>query len=171
MTITLAGGGYPATLTARKRRYSSTAVGFPIRYDLSAHSQDISGVFPSWERARFACTYVCPHAKCDYQAYELPSSALLATTILLATAYSTPSAVLIFCSFAASLFVGLALRIPIVQSVSSLLCPPLLSQFCSWLACGSLGSHLKTCTVDYPFVQHSLRTRSEHIQSTFSHSS
>ena len=45
-------------LTYRKRRYSSTAVGFPIRNDLSAHSQGISGVFPTWERTRRAPTYV-----------------------------------------------------------------------------------------------------------------
>ena len=167
MIITLAGGGYPATLTARKRRYSSTAVGFPIRNDLRAYSQGISGMFPSWERARFACTYVCPHAKCDFQAYELPSSALLATSILLATAYSTPSAVLIFCSFAASLFVGLALRIPNELTVSSLPYPPLLLEFCSWLARGSLGIHLETCTVLAAPVLCTLRARSVHIQSTF----
>ena len=147
MIITLAGGGYPATLTARKRRYSSTAVGFPIRNDLRAYSQGISGVFPSWERARFACTYVCPHAKCDFQTYELPSSALLATSILLATAYSTPSAVLIFASFAASLFVSLELRIPNELTINTLPYPPLLSEFCLWLARGSLGIHLETCTV------------------------
>ena len=157
-----------AGIPPRKRRYSSTAVGFPIRYDLSAHSQGISEGFPSWERARFACTYVCPHVKCDYQSYELPSSALLATTILLATAYSTPSAVLIFCSFAASLFVGLALRKPIEQTVNTRSCPPLLSEFC-WRFCwGSLGSHLESCTVDSSSVLYTFRTRLVHVQSTFS---
>ena len=45
-------------ITAKKRAYSSTPVGFPIRYDLSAHSQGISGVFPTWERTRRAPTYV-----------------------------------------------------------------------------------------------------------------
>ena len=163
-----ADGGFPASIPPRKRRYSSTAVGFPIRNDLSAYSQGVSEVFPSWERARFACTYVCPHVKCDFQAYELPSSALLATSILLATAYSTPSAVPIFCSFAASLFVGLALRIPNELTVNSLPYPPLLSEFCSWLACGSLGIHLESCTVDLSSVLCTFRTRSEHIQSTFS---
>ena len=50
--------GFPCDITAKKRRYSSTAVGFPIRNDLSAHSQGISGVFPTWERTRRAPTYV-----------------------------------------------------------------------------------------------------------------
>ena len=50
--------GFPCDITAKKRRYSSTAVGFPIRDDLSAHSQGISGVFPTWERTRRAPTYV-----------------------------------------------------------------------------------------------------------------
>ena len=45
-------------ITAKKRRYSRTAVGFPIRNDLSAHSQGISGVFPTWVRTRRAPTYV-----------------------------------------------------------------------------------------------------------------
>ena len=44
--------------TAKKRRYSSTAVEFPIRNDLSAYLQGISATFPTWERARLACTYV-----------------------------------------------------------------------------------------------------------------
>ena len=166
-----ADGGLPASIPPRKRRYSSTAVGFPIRNDLSAHSQGISEGFPSWERARFACTYVCPHAKCDIQPYELPSSDLLSTLVHVATAYSTPSAVLIFCSFAASLFVGLALRIPNELTVNSLPCPPFLSEFCYRFCRGSLGSHLESCTVEYLSVQHSLRTRSVHIQSTFSPSS
>ena len=50
--------GFPCDITAKKRRYSSTAVGFPIRNDLSAHSQGISGVFPTWVRTRRAPTYV-----------------------------------------------------------------------------------------------------------------
>lgn len=43
---------------AKKRRYSSIAVEFPIRNDLSAHSQGISSMFPSWERAHRAPAYV-----------------------------------------------------------------------------------------------------------------
>ena len=50
--------GFPCDIPAKKRRYSSTAVGFPIRNDLSAHSQGISGVFPTWVRTRRAPTYV-----------------------------------------------------------------------------------------------------------------
>ena len=50
--------GFPCDIPAKKRRYSSTAVGFPIRDDLSAHSQGISEVFPTWVRTRRAPTYV-----------------------------------------------------------------------------------------------------------------
>ena len=45
-------------ISAKKRAYSSTPVGFPIRNDLSAHSQGISEVFPTWMRTRRAPTYV-----------------------------------------------------------------------------------------------------------------
>lgn len=50
--------GSADAFSAKKRRYSSTAVGFPIRDDLSAYLQGISAPFPTWERARLACTYV-----------------------------------------------------------------------------------------------------------------
>ena len=50
--------GFPCNIPAKKRRYSSTAVGFPIRNDLSAHSQGISEGFPTWMRTRRAPTYV-----------------------------------------------------------------------------------------------------------------
>lgn len=50
--------GFPCDIPAKKRAYSSTPVGFPIRNDLSAHSQGISEVFPTWERTRRAPTYV-----------------------------------------------------------------------------------------------------------------
>ena len=50
--------GFPCDIPAKKRRYSSTAVGFPIRNDLSAYSQGISERFPTWMRTRRAPTYV-----------------------------------------------------------------------------------------------------------------
>ena len=50
--------GSPDAFSAKKRAYSSTPVGFPIRDDLSAYLQGISATFPTWERARRACTYV-----------------------------------------------------------------------------------------------------------------
>ena len=85
MTITLAGGGSPTALYAQKRRYSSTAVGFPIRYDLRDYSQRVSGVFPSWVGARCACTYVYAHGiafklsesrqpQCSLSTCNLPTS-------------------------------------------------------------------------------------------------
>ena len=43
---------------ARERRYSSTAVGFPIRNDQKADCQRVSRRFPTWERARHAGAYV-----------------------------------------------------------------------------------------------------------------
>lgn len=52
------GVGSIDAFSAKKRRYSSTAVGFPIRDDLSVYLQGISATFPTWERARLACTYV-----------------------------------------------------------------------------------------------------------------
>ena len=50
--------GFPCDISAKKRAYSSTPVGFPIRDDLSAFLQGISAPFPTWERARRACIYV-----------------------------------------------------------------------------------------------------------------
>lgn len=70
MITKLAGGGSPTALSATKRRYSSTAVGFPIRFDLRGYSQRVSGVFPSWVGARCACTYVYAHGI----AFELSES-------------------------------------------------------------------------------------------------
>ena len=58
MTTMPAVAGFPCDITAKKRRYSSTAVGFPICNDLSANSQGISEVFPTWMRTRCAPTYV-----------------------------------------------------------------------------------------------------------------
>ena len=52
--------------TAKKRRYSSTAVGFPIRIDQKPHSERVSRGFPSWERARRAPIYACGREKVKY---------------------------------------------------------------------------------------------------------
>ena len=71
MTITLAGGGSPTALSAQKRRYSSTAVGFPIRYDLRAFIQGICGVFPSRMRARRAPAYERRVEKCVVLGWEV----------------------------------------------------------------------------------------------------
>jgi len=56
--------GSIAGIPARKRRYSSTAVGFPIRNDQKAHSQRVSEGFPSWVGARCAYTYVQGRENC-----------------------------------------------------------------------------------------------------------
>ena len=145
----------------RKRRYSSTAVGFPIRNDLSAHSQGISEGFPSGERARRAPTYVCPHAMSDNQAKERPFYTLPTLCIILASTTLTPSAVLILSSLAACLLLGLAVRKPIQQSGISRLATNEASPSCSWSTCSSLGSHLKSCPIDLSSVLCTFRTRSE----------
>ena len=89
MTITLAGGGSPTALSAQKRRYSSTAVGFPIRFDLRCYSQRVSGVFPSWVGARCACTYVYAHER-DFESSEsrLPQCSLSTCKLPDSTAYT-----------------------------------------------------------------------------------
>lgn len=58
--------------TAKKGRYSSTAVGFPIRIDQKPHSERVSQGFPSWERARRAPIYVCGREKVKYLPYVEP---------------------------------------------------------------------------------------------------
>ena len=67
--------------TAKKRRYSSTAVGFPIRNDLSAYLQGISATFPTWERARRACTYVRDLGICFDWARKNPLYSVLSPDI------------------------------------------------------------------------------------------
>lgn len=71
--------GSAAEISAKKRQYSSTAVEFPIRIDLNAYSQGVLGVFPSWVRARCACTYVrgltfCVRSASERLHYSLQSS-------------------------------------------------------------------------------------------------
>ena len=66
---------------AKKRRYSSTAVGFPIRDDLSACLQGISATFPTWERARLACTYVRVLGICTHWAKKNPLYSILSPDI------------------------------------------------------------------------------------------
>ena len=105
-------------LTCRKRRYSSTAVGFPIRFDLRGYSQRVSGVFPSWVGARCACTYVYAHGidfefsesrqpQCSLSTCKLPDStaytpirrpqfSFLAGTIALAKSLCSPRIVLAY---------------------------------------------------------------------------
>ena len=58
MKYTPADTGFPSGIPTWKRRYSSTAVEFPIRNDQKPHSHGCSDGFPSWERARLTPTYV-----------------------------------------------------------------------------------------------------------------
>lgn len=62
----------PSGSIASKRRYSSIAVEFPIRYALNAHTQRDWGVYPSWVGARRACIYVQAHENCRQFADENP---------------------------------------------------------------------------------------------------
>ena len=73
--------GFPCDISAKKRRYSSTAVGFPIRDDLSAYLQGISATFPTWERARRACTYVRDLEICTHWTTKNPLCSILSPDI------------------------------------------------------------------------------------------
>ncbi len=68
---------------ARKRRYSSTAVGFPIRNDQKADCQRVSRVFPTWERARRAPAYVREPRLCVCRSSTLQPNPRTETTTLL----------------------------------------------------------------------------------------
>ena len=70
--------------SARERRYSSIAVGFPIRNDQKAHYQRVSRGFPSWVGTRSACTYVKNlefdlHSTEDFPPYSLNSARIRPT--------------------------------------------------------------------------------------------
>lgn len=69
---------------ARKSRYSSTGVGFPIRNDQKADCQRVSRGFPTWERARRAGAYVKEPRLCVYRAYyPQPNPKAMTTTLLM----------------------------------------------------------------------------------------
>ena len=74
---------------ARKRRYSSTAVGFPIRNDQKADYQRVSRGFPTWERARHAGTYVREPRLFVCRAY-IPLHNVKAMTTTLLMVYAAP---------------------------------------------------------------------------------
>ena len=74
---------------ARKSRYSSTGVGFPIRNDQKADCQRVSKGFPTWERARHAGAYVREPRLCVCRAYNSqPYPKAMTTTLLMY--YTTP---------------------------------------------------------------------------------
>ena len=83
-----------ANLSAKKRRYSSTAVGFPIRNDQKPYSQGISEGFPTCTGARRVRIYVRRRHFCEYQSYEALHSASTRSTYLPLFASSTPCRVL-----------------------------------------------------------------------------
>lgn len=82
--------GSPDALSAKKRRYSSTAVGFPIRNDQKPYSQGISEGFPTCIGARRVRIYVRRRHFCEYQSYEALHSASTRSTYLPLFASSTP---------------------------------------------------------------------------------
>lgn len=86
--------GFPCGISAKKRRYSSTAVGFPIRNDQKPYSQGISEGFTTWVRARRVRIYVRRRHFCEYQSYEALHSASTRSTYLPLFASSTPCRVL-----------------------------------------------------------------------------
>lgn len=85
--------GFPCGISAKKRRYSSTAVGFPIRNDQKPYSQGISEGFPTRIGARRVRIYVRRRQFCEYQSYEALHSASTRSTYLPLFASSTPSRV------------------------------------------------------------------------------
>ena len=85
--------GFPCGISAKKRRYSSTAVGFPIRNDQKPYSQGISEGFPTCIGARRVRIYVRRRQFCEYQSYEALHSASTRSTYLPLFASSTPSRV------------------------------------------------------------------------------
>lgn len=182
MTITLADGGLPTALSATERRYSSTAVGFPIRFDLRGYSQRVSGVFPSWVRARCACTYVYAHGidfelsksrqpQCSLSTCKLPATtaytpirrpqfSYLAGTIALAKSLCSPSIVLdCWLAFACESHPSCRGRARLLpwSTFGTLIHR---SYLLSWFAYGSLMVHLGiTCSrlilMPYTFNAHS----------------
>lgn len=82
--------GFPCGISAKKRRYSSTAVGFPIRNDQKPYSQGISEGFPTCIGARRVRIYVRRRNFCEYQSYEALHSASTSSTYLPLFASSTP---------------------------------------------------------------------------------
>ena len=86
--------GFPCGISAKKRRYSSTAVGFPIRNDQKPYYQGISEGFPTCIGARRVRIYVRRRHFCEYQSYEALHSASTRSTYLPLFASSTPSRVL-----------------------------------------------------------------------------
>lgn len=181
MTITLANGGFPTALSAQKRRYSSTAVGFPIRFDLRGYSQRVSRVFPSWVGARCACTYVYAHGiafesseerqpQCSLSTCNLPALtaytpirrpqfSYLASTIALAKSlYSARIVLACWLAYASDSHLSSRGRARLLpwSSFDSLMHQ---SYLLSWFACGSLMVHLGiTCSrlilVPYTFNAH-----------------
>lgn len=77
--------------SARNRRYSSTAVGFPIRNDQKAHSQRVSKGFPSWVGARRAHTYVQGRENCAHWHSERLNKSITEAHIRLAFDVYTPN--------------------------------------------------------------------------------
>lgn len=86
--------GSPDAFSAKKRRYSSTAVGFPIRNDQKPYSQGISEGFPTCIGARRVRIYVRRRQFCEYQSYGALHSPSTRSTYLPLFASSTPSRVL-----------------------------------------------------------------------------
>ena len=93
MKISSVAAGLPCGISAKKRRYSSTAVGFPIRNDQKPYTQGISEGFPTCIGARRVRIYVRRRHFCEYQSYEALHSPSSRSTYLPLFDASTPSRV------------------------------------------------------------------------------
>lgn len=161
--------GSAAEISTKKRQFSRTAVGFPIRYDLRALAEGISEVFPSWVGARCACIYVYAHEIGLGLSEELPYSCLQSPCVLPSIRLYTPcepqflsylcaSFVHTLSSLSAQVVRGCWLAFAVESHSSSRRTPFLLlacslsrahviTIFSSWFASGSLRVHLgMTCS-------------------------
>ena len=157
--------------TAKKRRYSSTAVGFPIRIDQKPHCERVSQGFPSWERARCAPIYVSGREKVKYLPYvappqtapapceeadndpqtpnERPKKASLRPHLALTKPVKTPH-----------LALTKPVETPHIDLTEPVNCPRSLIEDGLKMNCGSLGSHLKPLDTHSTLIQYSFNTHS-----------
>ena len=119
--------------STEKRRYSSTAVGFPIRYDLRAYYQGVSRAFPS---------RVCAHRARLYVRVRPISEGL--TIDVLPVCWPTPVHLLTLSSPAHSQRIVNSYAAAKEHDANTYIARINLASDELKLCCGSLGSHLKS---------------------------
>ena len=166
--------------TAKKRRYSSTAVGFPIRIDQKPHSERVSRGFPSWERARCAPIYVCGREKVEYLPYVEPPQTKPTTCVEAANDPQTPNERPKKSSHRPHLAhtkpvktphkaLTKPVKTPHLDLIEPVSCPRSLVEDGLKMDCGSLGNHLKPLDTHSTLVNYSIRTQSTLVNSSLVH--